>query len=78
MLRVGRNVESGWSSVKRTVSGSRASIFLISAGNCIDCACGKPLWATLCHGLAGSSMRSKLKMTSSAVTSRVGEKYSVR
>ncbi|MCY1179428.1 hypothetical protein D9M73_198280 [compost metagenome] len=78
MLRVARKVESGWSRVKRTVCGSRASIFLINAGNCIDCACGKPLWATLCHALAGSSMRSKLKITSSALRSRVGVKYSVR
>ncbi|MNR61125.1 hypothetical protein D3C85_1827770 [compost metagenome] len=60
------------------VSGSNASIFLINVGNCIDWACGKPLWATLCHGLAGSSMRSKLNFTSSAVRSRVGLKYSVR
>ncbi|MNG05068.1 hypothetical protein D3C84_882400 [compost metagenome] len=74
MLSVARNVESGWSRVKRTVSGSSASIFLISAGSCIDWAWGKPLWAMECHGLAGSSMRSKLNFTSPAVRSRLGLK----
>ena len=35
----------------------------------------KLLKAILCHGLAGSSMRSKLKRTSSAVRVRLGVKY---
>lgn len=46
---------------------------LISSGSCIDWACGKPFCATLCQGLAGSSMRWKLNTTSSASSVRLGE-----
>ncbi|MNR30491.1 hypothetical protein D3C85_1479500 [compost metagenome] len=74
MLRVARKVASGLFRVKRTCWSSTLSMLLIRPGSCMDWACGKPLWATLCQGLAGSSMRWKLKTTSSALSGRLGLK----
>ncbi|MNU03138.1 hypothetical protein D3C72_2470600 [compost metagenome] len=53
MLRVARKVASGLFRVKRTCWSSTLSMLLIRPGSCMDWACGKPLWATLCQGLAG-------------------------
>ncbi|MNN98296.1 hypothetical protein D3C81_2176560 [compost metagenome] len=74
MLRVARNVASGLFSVNRTCRPSPFSMCLIRFGSCMDWAWGKPLWATLCHGLVGSSMRWKLNTTSSAFSGRLGLK----
>ncbi|MDT4811315.1 hypothetical protein FQZ97_442510 [compost metagenome] len=74
MLRVARKVASGLLRTKRTWWSSSLSMLLIRLGSCMDCAWGKPLWATLCHGWAGSSMRWKLNTTSSALSGRLGLK----